>query len=125
MYDDSRLDDILGEIKKSYITAYQDKLCEVILYGSYARGDQNPESDIDVVAIVNDNRLNVQNALKQVWKDAADIGLEHDVIVSPLAIPLSEYQEYQDVYLLYKKIRDEGVIIYPASYKKEFCKEVT
>lgn len=108
---ESCISDVLKKVKESYEYAYQDKLCEVYLYGSYARGEQETESDIDVVAIVNDNRLNVQDALKQVWKDAADIGLEHDVIVSPLAIPLSEYQEYKDFYPLYKNIRKEGIRI--------------
>lgn len=111
MLRDNYVDDILDKMKESYKCAYQDKLCEVLLYGSYARGDYTEESDIDIVAIVDDDRMNVQNTLRQVWKDAADIGLEHDVIVSPLAIPLSEFQAYKDVLPLYKNIRREGIRI--------------
>lgn len=104
--------DIFVNVIKCYKATYREKLCGVYLYGSYARGDQDSESDIDIVAIVDDERINVQKKLKQVWEDTADVGLEYDVIVSLLAIPLSDFRDYENTLPLYKNIRNEGVRIY-------------
>jgi len=42
---------ILTEIKKYLIKNFGDKIKYVILYGSYARGDYNKNSDIDVLFV--------------------------------------------------------------------------
>lgn len=36
---------------------------EILLYGSYARGDNDSQSDIDFAAIVDGDRLNLQEKL--------------------------------------------------------------
>lgn len=42
--------EILAEIKRRVMAV--DPTAEVVLYGSYARGEQGPESDIDVLVLV-------------------------------------------------------------------------
>ena len=39
---------ILTEIKKYLIESFGNKIKQVILYGSYARGDYNKDSDIEL-----------------------------------------------------------------------------
>ena len=39
---------ILTEVKKYLIESFGDKIRQVILYGSYARGDYNKDSDIEL-----------------------------------------------------------------------------
>ena len=56
---------ILTEVKKYLIESFGDKIRQVILYGSYARGDYNRDSDIDVLIVVSDdaNPIEVENTI--------------------------------------------------------------
>jgi len=46
------LDTILAELKAGLADVYGDRLKHVILYGSQARGDATPDSDIDVLVVL-------------------------------------------------------------------------
>ena len=88
-----------------------ERLVRVVLYGSYARGDYDNQSDIDIAAIVKGSRLDLQNKLKAVWDISADIGLENDVVVSPTVIPYDEFEEYKEKLPYYRNIAREGMQI--------------
>ena len=47
--------DILDDVKKEVQQIFGDKLRQLVLYGSYARDEQEPESDIDIMIIVDEN----------------------------------------------------------------------
>lgn len=82
---------------------------DIYLYGSYARGDYEQDSDIDFVAIVKGNRLDLQKKLKVMWDIAADLGLENDIVISPTVIPYNEFLQYQEKLPYYRNIIKEGV----------------
>lgn len=72
----AQIDIISQKIAQSYYSVYGDAIVEILLYGSYARGDNEEESDVDIVAIVNGNRVELQDKLKKVWDDSVEIGME-------------------------------------------------
>jgi len=45
---------LLKDLKASLVNLYGDRLFAMILFGSQARGEANPDSDIDVMAVLND-----------------------------------------------------------------------
>jgi len=49
-------DDYL-EISKKIKEKFGEKVANIILFGSYARGDYSEESDIDILIIVKDKKL--------------------------------------------------------------------
>jgi predicted nucleotidyltransferase len=102
----------LSEISKKMVSCYREvygmDIFEIYLYGSYARGDYSPESDIDITAIVNGNRKELQDKLKIIWDMSADIGIENDVVVSPTVIPYDEFEEYKETLPYYMNILKEG-----------------
>lgn len=104
----NQLNLITRQIAKSYRSVYGDSIVAIYLYGSYARGEYDEESDIDIAAIVRGNRRDLQNKLKLVWDASADIGLENDVIVSPSVIPYDEYEAYRQILPYYMNIQKEG-----------------
>ena len=103
-----QLDSISADITHSYKRIFGDDIVEILLYGSYARGDFDDESDIDITAIVRGDRIDLQEKLRDVWSDAADIGLEHDVVISPTVIPEDEYNRYKTILPYYRNIMEEG-----------------
>ena len=103
---------ITAGVIQSYHEVYRDGLCQVYLYGSYARGDYDGESDIDLVAIVDGERLDLQQKLRKVWDAAEALGLEYDVVVSPTVIPRTEFERFGEVLPYYRNIRNEGVLLY-------------
>lgn len=105
------LDMIVRRLAEIYRSVYGDDLVKVVLYGSYARGDFKADSDIDIVAIVQGDREALQEQLKRVWDESFDLGMEHEMILSPTVIPYEEYKKYQNDLPYYRNIEREGVLI--------------
>lgn len=104
----SQLDAITKEMVACYNSHYGNNIVGIFLYGSYARGDYDNESDIDITAIVKGNRVDLQEKLKLIWDASADIGLEHDVVISPTVIPFDEFEKYKTLLPYYRNIAKEG-----------------
>ena len=109
MSSQSNLNIILEKVIELYNMVYKDELVNIYLYGSCARGDSTDDSDIDVVAIVNGERLELQNKLKDIWDQTAEMELDYDVIISPTVIPKDEFDKYKAVLPFYRNIEMEGV----------------
>ncbi|MDE6608780.1 MAG: nucleotidyltransferase domain-containing protein [Lachnospiraceae bacterium] len=107
----NELNNILQEITETYKSVYAESLVRVILYGSYARGDYDNESDIDIAAIVQGSREILQKQLKQVWEVSSELELEYETIISPTVIPYEEFEKYREDLPYYRNIDEEGIEI--------------
>ncbi len=107
----SQIGMISDKIVERYREIYGKDIVKVVLYGSYAREDNDELSDVDIAAIVKGERLNLQDRLKDVWSVANQIGFENDVIISPVVIPFDEYEKYKGTLLYYTNIDREGKVI--------------
>lgn len=54
------------------------------MYGSYALGDFDADSYIDIAAIIKGYRQILQIYLKKEWYISSDLELEYETIVSPM-----------------------------------------
>ena len=100
---------ILSQVAKTYKLVYGNNLIDVYLYGSYARNNQQQDSDIDIVGIVDGERIDLQNKLNDVWDVVMDLNIEQDILISPTVLPLDEYTKYRDLIPYYHNIAVEGV----------------
>lgn len=87
-----------------------DNLLEVRLFGSYARGEARPDSDVDVLVLVREAPLAVR---EQVSALAADVGLDHDLVVSTLTWDAEHLKRHEELdTLLLRSLRAEGVVLW-------------
>lgn len=102
---------ILRAVTQAYQAVYGDRVVKIVLYGSYARGENENDSDIDIAAIVQGEREVLQNELRKVWDISSELELEYGTIVSPTVIPYAEFEKYKNDLPYYRNIEREGVEI--------------
>lgn len=61
---------------------------DVRLFGSVARGTDTPESDIDILVLVEKDDRDISDAIMDI---VVDINLEYDVVITPIIITGSHY----------------------------------
>ena len=84
-------------------------LVAVKLYGSYARGDYDDESDIDIM-IIADISPEERSEIRALLSDFTyDLDLQYDVLLSVFIQDKDTYERYKDSYPFYRNVEQEGV----------------
>jgi len=85
-------------------------LFKMVLFGSRARGDADPASDMDVVVIL-DGPLNEK--IKEEVSDCAwQAGFEHGIILVPVVFTQEEWENGPERHsLLVQAVKAEGVLL--------------
>lgn len=92
---------------------YGDCLVKVVLYGSYARGEQTAESDVDIAVILKDgNTEEMHDAMTDV---AVDYELEQGVTLSVIPIAFEQYRAWNKTHPFFKNIDKEGIVLWKAA----------
>lgn len=100
------VEDIIEELRN----IYGDYLSEVILYGSYARGEQSEESDVDIAIILDSGySKEMQEAMIEC---VAKKELECSRVISVVDIDHSNYLEWKDELPFYKNVEKEGIVLW-------------
>jgi uncharacterized protein len=83
-------------------------IVHVVLFGSKARGQDDSESDIDVLVLT--ARALSRSEKGDISRALLDVELKHDVVISPLIVPVSEWEQglYQ-VLPIRSEINRDGV----------------
>jgi uncharacterized protein len=105
-------DIILGEVIVAMKRIYDGKLKEVVLYGSYAKGEQDDESDIDVMVLVDVNDNELRNYDKELNNFSCDIGYKYMKVISLVDMSYEKFINWVNVVPFYKAVQNEGIILY-------------
>ena len=84
-----------------------DKIIKIILFGSVARGEDDIDSDIDVLIVLDSFDSNLESFIIHV---AADFLLQKEEIVSPYVMS-EEYFNKNRNFSFLKQVMADGVII--------------
>ena len=101
----------LEKLIKGVQEIFGNKAKKVILYGSYARGDFNKHSDVDVMILTDVPEEKIFEYKDKIWDYAYDIDLEYDVLFSVLVKNIKTYNEWLDYSLFYMNVQKEGVVL--------------
>lgn len=104
------MEQYVSEIKK----IYGSHLKEIILYGSYARGDFGPDSDIDIMILLDISDLELKNYGQTLSYMTYDFNLENDLDIKPIAKNETHFRKWIENYPFYANVEKEGVILYAA-----------
>lgn len=86
----------------------------VILFGSYARNEQRPDSDVDIMILVNlsdEELLSYQRSLSFM---TYDFNMDHDTDIAPLQKSADFFNNWVQAYPFYGNVKKEGITLYAA-----------
>ena len=97
---------MLDAIKQRLATAHGSRLRGVVLYGSIARGDAGPESDIDLLVLL-DEPVHLAADLETNIQALAPLADRWSRRISAKPVPASEYEANDCP--LYREAHREGI----------------
>ena len=83
---------------------------QTILYGSEARGDARPDSDIDLLLLVDKDRLTYADK-DRIIAPFYDIELETGVVISMMILPRKEWESRPFLTPFQDNIHREGITL--------------
>lgn len=97
---------LLSELKKGLTELYGGRLKAVYLFGSYARGDYDENSDLDVMIVLDDYE-SYWDELVRSAELASNLSLEYDVTISRMIMTEDRWKKGDLPVLM--NIRVEGI----------------
>lgn len=80
---------------------------DIVLFGSKARGDSEPESDIDLLVLT--SRPLDPEEQRKIWRDLHDISARFEVMLSPLTVEVQSWREgVHSVLPIHTEVEREG-----------------
>ena len=100
-----KLKKLSAELKQALKAALKDKFRQLILFGSYARGDYRPESDIDFMLLLKEPLTKAER--ETLSEISSDLSLKYDAVLVCFKFLESEFQQWETQ--MFKNVRREGI----------------
>ena len=104
--DYTSIQSLLSDFKHEAQRLYQDRLADIYLFGSYARGDATEQSDVDLLVVLNDETIAPFKELDMMADMTYQLCLDYDTLVA--VVPATRLRFEQLASPLYKNVKREG-----------------
>lgn len=111
MFAKNRLESVLSVVALQAKNLFGDKLDSVILFGSYARGDYDDESDVDIMILADIDNADINEYTKRLREKIFHLELENDCVLSLCVVSKNNYERFKEVLPFYRNVSEEGVKI--------------
>lgn len=108
---DKHLLKIIKELKENIVDKLGSSLKVIVLYGSYARNEQDNESDIDIMIFI-DEKASVFDARRKISDIRVNLSLKYDIVLSIIVKNYKTFHNNVNVIPFYSVINKEGIEIY-------------
>lgn len=105
---DEKLALVLKELRQEFARILGEKLDQVLLFGSRARGDAKPDSDVDILLVIK-GEFDYWKVLDQSLSKVTDLSLQNDLVISRVLLSKEEFEKGVSPFLL--NVRREAVPI--------------
>lgn len=102
---------ISQQVARTAKTVLGDKYNCTLLYGSYARGDYDAESDIDIMVLADVSREELSKYKKPIMMLTSELGLEHDIVITVTLKDSETFNRYLGAVPFYDSVKKEGIPI--------------
>ncbi|MBQ8209477.1 MAG: nucleotidyltransferase domain-containing protein [Clostridia bacterium] len=102
---------ILQRVAGTAKSVFGDKYDSTLLYGSYARGDYDSESDIDIMVLADVEREELASYKKPLIALTSELGLEHDIVITVTLKDTETFNKYLGTVPFYDAVKKEGIPI--------------
>lgn len=90
---------ILAELKQRLTELYGDRLSQLILFGSQARGDATEDSDVDVLVVL-EGEVEPYAESDRSIEIVADVSLRHSVVICCMYVSQAQYEQRRNATLM-------------------------
>ena len=97
---------LLTNLRQKLQTIYGSRLKNLILFGSWARGDASDESDIDVLVVLG-GPVNTEHEIERTGNIISDLSLTYNVVISCVFISKKRFINEQSPFVL--NVHQEGI----------------
>ena len=103
-----RKQEILSRIKQIVNTT--EPKATVILYGSFARGDNKKYSDIDIIILVDKDKISYSDEIR-IKYPLYDLEFDTGKVISPIVFSRKDWETRHSITPFYKNVKREGVLL--------------
>jgi len=102
---------ILNDFVDGAKDIFGEKLKDVILFGSYARGDYDDESDVDIAILADISRDEEKNYTDDIVALMSKVDKKHSysILLSPIILSYGFFEEWNETIPFYRTVKNEGV----------------
>lgn len=101
---------IMNEVvERAKAMPWGDSFVDAYLFGSYARGDYDDESDIDIFLTFEESEEKIRIINNAIVCIDSDVSLEHDITVSTVVRTADFFRKYANVSPLLLNVLSEGI----------------
>ncbi len=110
-----RMKNLMEQYVEQVRQIYGSHVQQIILYGSYARGDFRPDSDIDIMILLDMSDLELKAYSQNLSYMTYDFNLDNDLDIKPIAKSQEHFNKWVENYPFYMNVHNEGVLLYGAA----------
>ena len=99
---------MLQQLRRRLEALYGRRLAKLVIYGSQARGDAAPGSDIDVLVVLR-GTVHAGDEIDRTLDIVAGLSLQHDALINCVFVSDRDFDEHDSPLLL--NARREGVVV--------------
>jgi len=100
------MQNLLAELRRRFEALYGPRLVRLMLFGSQARGDAEPGSDIDVLVVL-EGPVRAGEEIRRTLDSVAELSLENNAVFSCVFVSRDRFENELSPLLI--NVRREGI----------------